>query len=75
MSTAIMGWACTSVPPWTTFSPIPPAPKTAMLAPGVTAAVLITEPTPVITEHPINAATSSGISSRMGTAHEAGITE
>src|SRR5712664_969701 len=51
-STAITGCAATSAPPCTTLSPTPPTPKTAMLAPGGTAAVLMTAPTPVITEQP-----------------------
>ena len=75
ISMAMMGCACTRVPPCMTLRPIPPVPNTAMLAPGVTAAVLMTEPTPVMTEHPINAATSRGMSFLMGTAQEAGMTE
>src|SRR5687767_4205607 len=60
-STAMIGCAATSAPPCTTLSPTPPTPKTAMLAPGGTAAVLMTAPTPVITEQPTSAAISSGI--------------
>jgi hypothetical protein len=41
-----------------------------MLAPAGTAAVLITAPTPVITEQPMRAALSSGISGRIGMAHD-----
>src|SRR5262245_48659576 len=33
-STAMIGCAATIAPPWTTFSPTPPTPKTAMDAPG-----------------------------------------
>ena len=54
------GCAAIIAPPWTTLSPTPPTPKTAMLAPGGTAAVLMTAPTPVMTEQPMSAARSSG---------------
>ncbi len=53
-----------------TLSPTPPTPKTAMLAPGGTAAVLITAPTPVITEQPISAARSSGMAGSMRMAQD-----
>ena len=43
--------------------PIPPVPKTVKLSPAATRAVLRTEPTPVMTEQPISAAFSSGMSS------------
>ena len=66
-STAITGCAATMTPPCTTLSPTPPTPNTAMLAPAGTAAVLMTAPTPVITEQPISAARSSGMSSRTFT--------
>ena len=38
--------------------PTPPAPKTATLEPGVTFALLMTAPMPVMTAHPTSAATS-----------------
>jgi hypothetical protein len=38
--------------------PTPPQPMTATVAPGSTRAVLITAPTPVITQQPTSAATS-----------------
>ena len=41
-----------------------------MLAPAGTAAVLITAPTPVITEQPISAALSSGTFLSMGIAQD-----
>jgi hypothetical protein len=47
-----------------------PRPKTAMLAPGGTAAVLITAPTPVITEQPTSAARSSGMAGSMRMAQD-----
>ena len=68
----MIGLAPTSAPPWTALRPMPPAPKTAMLAPAGTWAVFSTAPTPVITEQPISAAVSSGISSRMGMAQDSG---
>ena len=46
-------------------SPTPPHPMTATVAPGSTAAVWITAPTPVVTPQPISAARSSGMSSRI----------
>jgi hypothetical protein len=54
--------------------PTPPQPTTATVAPGSTLAVLITEPTPVITPHPIRAATSNGTSSAIFTAPSRGTT-
>jgi hypothetical protein len=41
-----------------------------MLAPGGTAAVLMTAPTPVMTEQPIRAARSSGMFLSMRIAHD-----
>ena len=70
----MMGCAVTRAPPWITFSPTPPTPKTAMLAPGGTWAVLITAPTPVMTEQPIRAARSSGMSGRIGIALDSATT-
>ena len=45
-----------------------------MLAPAGTAAVLMTAPTPVITEHPMSAARSSGTSRSMWMADDSGTT-
>jgi hypothetical protein len=45
-----------------------------MLAPGGTWAVLITAPTPVMTEQPISAARSSGMSGRIGIALDSATT-
>src|SRR5438874_10094960 len=71
-STAMIGCAAASAPPCTTLRPTPPTPNTAMLAPAGTAAVLMTAPTPVITEHPTSAASSSGIFLSMAIAHDSG---
>ena len=60
--------------PSTALSPTPPAPKTATLLPGRTCAVFSTAPTPVVTAHPINAATASGTASGSGTQHSCGTT-
>ncbi len=56
------------------LNPTPPAPKTATLLPGLTFAVLSTAPTPVVTAHPMRAATVSGTSGRIGTQHSCGTT-
>ena len=69
-STAMTGCAATIAPPCTTLSPTPPTPNTAMLAPGGTAAVLMTAPTPVITEQPMSAARSSGTLLSIWIAHD-----
>ena len=45
-------------------------PKMAMLAPGGTAAVLITAPTPVMTEQPMSAARSSGMALSIAMAED-----
>ena len=67
-------WAATIAPPCTTFSTTPPTPKTAMLAPAGTAAVLMTAPTPVITEQPMRAARSSGMSRSIAIAEDSATT-
>ena len=46
--------------------PIPPQPNTAVDAPAGTPAVRVTEPTPVMTAHPVMAATSNGTSGGIG---------
>ena len=46
--------------PWITFSPTPPHPSTATLSPGCTCATFNADPTPVITPHPVIAATGNG---------------
>ena len=48
--------------PWITDRPTPPHPITATVDPGLTFAVLITAPTPVVMPQPISAATSNGTS-------------
>ena len=48
--------------PWVTATPMPPAPSTRTVAPGSTAAVFSTAPTPVWTAQPITQATSRGTS-------------
>ena len=73
-SMAMIGWAATIAPPCTAFRPTPPTPKTAMLAPGGTAAVLITAPTPVITEQPMSAARSRGMFLSMAIADDSATT-
>ena len=70
----MMGVAPTSAPPWTALSPTPPQPQTARLAPVGTLAVHVTAPTPVVTEQPMSAACSSGMSLRMGMAQLSGTT-
>ena len=56
-------------------SPTPPQPKTATDEPGVTFAVLIAAPTPVITPQPIRQARSKGISLGTGIAPDSGTTQ
>src|SRR6267143_627254 len=48
-----------------TTTATPPQPSTATVDPGVTLAVLITAPTPVVTAQPTSAARSSGIFGSM----------
>jgi hypothetical protein len=57
-----------------TFSPTPPAPKTATDAPSSTRAVFRTAPTPVITPQPTRQALSSGASGRIFTHAVSGTT-
>ena len=52
----------------------PLAPKTATEEPGFTPAVLITEPTPVVTAQPMRAATADGTLSERGTQLSCGTT-
>src|ERR1700758_1029338 len=52
-STPTILLAPTNLAPWITLRPMPPNPNTTTLAPGVTLAVLITAPTPVVTPQPI----------------------
>ena len=54
--------------------PTPPRPMTATLEPGSTAAVLSTAPTPVVTQHPMSAATAGSTPSGRGTAAASGTT-
>src|SRR5262245_28139391 len=60
-STAMIFAAPASRAPWMIDRPTPPQPNTATDEPGVTFAVLIAAPTPVITPQPTSAALSSGI--------------
>ena len=53
---------------WMTERPTPPAPKTAVLSPGLTLARLKTEPTPVTTPQAMRHAEVSGSSLSIGTA-------
>src|SRR6202161_4554093 len=46
--------------PWTAAAPTPPAPTTRTVEPGVTWAVLMTAPTPVMTAQLTSEATSNG---------------
>src|SRR5687768_93431 len=61
--------------PITHESPTPPSPITATEVPGVTAAVLSTAPTPVVTQQPINAAAAGSVSGGKGIAAAAGTTD
>ena len=63
-----------STAPCTTLSPTPPHPKMATDDPFSTLARLTTEPTPVMTAHPMMDAFSSGVSSRTLTSWSAGTT-
>ena len=66
MSTAMILLALSIFAPWIAFSPTPPAPITATVIPARAVGWLITAPTPVVTEHPIRAATSIGTWSGIG---------
>jgi hypothetical protein len=61
--------------PITHDSPTPPSPITATELPGVTAAVLITAPIPVVTQQPISAAAAGSVSRGTAIAAAAGTTE
>ena len=67
MSTAMTLPAPAMAAPWMQLSPTPPQPITATVDPGSTLAVLNTAPTPVVTPHPMSAARSRGMSSRIFT--------
>ena len=60
--------------PITHDSPTPPSPITATLDPGGTTAVLRTAPTPVVTQHPISAATAGSTPSGRAIAAVSGTT-
>jgi hypothetical protein len=64
-STAMIRPAPAMAAPLTAASPTPPQPITATVSPARTLLVWITAPTPVVTEHPISAARSSGMSLRI----------
>ncbi len=74
MSIATMRSAPASRAPWTMDSPTPPQPMTTTVAPGGTAAVLRTAPTPVATAQPTRHSTSRGASLRTLMAPAAGTT-
>ena len=67
-STAMIFAAPASTPPCTQFSPMPPTPNTAMVAPDSTLARLITAPKPVMMPQPISAARSKGTRGSIGMA-------
>ena len=66
MSIATIGYELIKEAPWITFNPTPPTPNTAIDCPGFKFALLYTMPSPVVTEHPSNAATSRGTSEGIG---------
>ena len=61
-----MRLALKSRAPCITLRPTPPHPKTATVMPTLAAGMLITEPTPVVTQQPMSAATCMGTPSGMG---------
>ncbi len=65
VSTPMMRSAPAITAPWITERPMPPRPKTATLAPGVTLAVFSTAPIPVVTPQPSRHTRSSGASLRI----------
>src|SRR4051794_16703308 len=68
VSTAMILPAALMRSAWITDSPTPPAPKTAVLSPGITFARLNTEPMPVTTPQAIRQAEVSGTDLSIGTA-------
>ena len=66
MSTAMILLALKRRAPWMTLRPTPPQPKTATVMPTRASGLLMTEPTPVVTQQPMRAATGMGTSSGMG---------
>ena len=60
--------------PWMTLMPTPPHPMTAQVEPGVTLAVLMAAPTPVVTPQPMSEAISNGTSSSILMAPSCGTT-
>ena len=71
---AMIVLAPTSRAPWMQLSPTPPQPMTATVSPASTRAALVTEHTPVVTQQPMRAATSGGMSPLTRTACSAGHT-
>ncbi len=67
-SAAITFEAPESTPPCTQLRPMPPRPKTAMVAPVSTLARFTTAPKPVMMPQPISAAQSNGTRGSMGMA-------
>ena len=51
--------------PWIAFDPMPPAPMTTTVSPGLTSPAYTEEPQPVVTPHPTSAACFSGMSSSI----------
>ncbi len=64
-STATMTEAPAMRQPWMTLMPTPPQPITTQVEPGVTLAVLMAAPTPVVTPQPMSEAMSKGTSSSI----------
>ena len=63
---AMIGQAATRAAPWTTLSPTPPQPKTAIDWPIFSCARLLISPRAVVTAQPIRAAISKGTSWGIG---------
>ena len=66
-STATITDAPATLAPWMQEMPTPPQPKTTTELPGVTLAVLMAAPTPVITPQPTRLPISRGMSSSIFT--------
>ena len=66
-STATISAAPATRAPWMAAMPTPPQPNTTTDEPGVTLAVLMAAPTPVITPQPTSEAISKGMSSAIFT--------
>ena len=73
-STAISGLAWRSLAARRMFCPMPPMPQMATPSPGITPAILATEPQPVGMAQLMRHACSSGTSLRIGTRPPSGTT-